>query len=885
MRSQVRKIRFQQSRRVRDEKKCKISDCPLFEKIEVPYSGKRGAKVVWIGESPGHNEEVEGKPFVGAAGDMAKECTEEAGLLWSIFYVMNSARCRIDKDKVSGKDITQILSHCRSHVVKALNVIKPKLIVASGDFALRQILRKQGITKARGRYEYSDEFGCWVIPVFHPAYILRNRSLRPLLVEDLKTVRRFIKNKYQPPEDKRTTEYREVDSIQFLIDAQKPVGLDTEGQGLNWHDPNYIMISVSLSNKAGTGYDFVLFEEVGADEEWDYTFKWMRVPPGKKKRVEVDVYVKKVPEFNRKLDELEQLLKDPKIKIYTHNGSFDFQCINTTFRRERGYLPELNSWVMDTQATSHLIDENLFKMSRLDELQKFFSDIKNEYNIEFDQKYDKADMLSVPREARTEYACQDADVTFQVAQGLKRELRKKSNRRLVNYLVRFVMPTLQSLMVLEVNGCPIDKEALPEVADDVRHEMLVHQRKALLQVSKRVLHREDHRKKNQAKLKKDGIVLTRTDLVRDVLFDREGFRLKPLRKTKSGLPAADKNIRKELLDGRLPKKAKLFLEQFGEFKELHTLWSRYLNGFDRHILDDGRIHSSFSLVTAVTGRVASSNPNMMNNPKRSKSAKKIRRLIAAPSGWKLLEVDESQSELRWAAHISRDRNMIRIFKDASLDIHTETAKSLSPKPYNELDDFEKWKARRDAKSVNFGLLFRMTVRGFVRYAKDEYGIDLEYQQAEDWVDIFFGKYPGLSRYHEEIVEICREKGYVESLLGRRRRLPEIYSKDNAVRWEAERQAINHPIQNPSSDTVLIALDEMIRKELFHPDYCIPSLFIHDSLVFLVKDCSRVPDYVQRIIYEMENPPLERDFGVKLSVPLKAEAEIGQNLAEMEEFKI
>jgi uracil-DNA glycosylase family 4 len=883
MKSQVRKIRFKQKRKDTGGKKCRIRECPLFKKIEVPYGGNKKAKVVFIGESPGYNEEVEGKPFVGAAGDMIKECAEEAGLVFSRFYVMNSARCRIDKSKMSGKEITSALSFCREYVTRTIEILKPKLIIASGDFALRQILRKSGITKARGRYEFSKEFDCYVMPCFHPAYILRNRSLKPLLVEDLKTVKRFMRNNYTPPEDSRVTHYQEVDSIQFLIDQKKPVALDTEGQGLDWLDPNYIMISLSLSDKSGSGYDFVLFEEVGAGDSWDYTFKWNRIPPGKKKRQLVDVYVKRVEDFERKLDEIEALLADENIRIYTHNGSFDFHCIETTFARERGYLPKIEGWVIDTQAASHLIDENLFKMSRLDELQKFYSNIKNEYNIEFEKKYDKADMLSVPRESRTDYAAQDADVTYQVTQGLKKELAK--NPKYVNYLVKFIMPTLKSLMMLESNGCPIDRAALPEVAEEVRIEMLKHQRKALMTVPKKVLHRDDHRKKNIAKNKKDGIVLTRSELVRDILFDPQGFRLKSIKKTKSGLPAADKAVRKELLDGRLTKNAERFLTEFGEFKELHTLWSRYLNGFDQHIRHDGKIHSKFSLVVAVTGRIASSDPNMMNNPKRSKSAKKIRRLISAPPGWLLLEVDESQSELRWASHVSLDRNMIRIFRDASLDIHTETAKSLSPKPFDELDKFEKWKARRDAKSVNFGLLFRMTVAGFIRYAKEEYGIDLEYEQAEDWVNIFFGKYPGLERYHEEIVEFCRQKGYVESVFGRRRHLPEIHSNDKGVRWEAERQAINHPIQSPSSDTVLIALNESRKKEIFDPDYFFPVLFIHDSLVFLIKDCSRVTDYAGAIINEMENPPLKRDFGVELVVPLKAEAEIGQNLAEMEELKI
>jgi DNA polymerase-1 len=202
-----------------------------------------------------------------------------------------------------------------------------------------------------------------------------------------------------------------------------------------------------------------------------------------------------------------------------------------------------------------------------------------------------------------------------------------------------------------------------------------------------------------------------------------------------------------------------------------------------------------------------------------------------------------------------------------------------------MNEKEQKVARRNAKVVNFGLIFGMSVNGLIRYAKQEYGVTLSRGQAQAWFDAFFGKYNQILKYHEETIEFCRSNGWVESPLGRRRHLPEIYSDDNYLKMEAERQAINHPIQNPSSDTVIIALNEMQKKETFHPEYCRPSLFIHDELIFEIKDCSRLDDYVILINHEMEHPPLERDFGVRLSIPLKAEGALGRNLNEMEEYTI
>jgi uracil-DNA glycosylase family 4 len=872
-------------------KRCNVLDCPNIALKEVPFSGGKGQKLMFIGESPGYNEELQGAPFVGDAGEMARGCAQEAGLSWASLFIANSARCRIHKEKLSTKEVNAVLTSCRPNVIRVIQAVKPKAIICAGDMALRQILKKSGITKIRGRWIWSPEFKCWTLPTFHPAYILRNRALRPLLVDDLRSVVEFVKNGYKPlTVDDRDRNYREVDSIQFILDRVKKekfvrVSLDTEDQGLDWLSPNFVCISASIGYAEGEAVDVVFHEETTKGKE-DFTIKWPRMADGKKKFAETDVYVRRTKHFDRKLSEIKQLLEHPRIYKMMMNGSFDEHAIGALFRREGMDPPVLRGFSVDVQAAAHVIEENVYRMANLTVIQRNFTPIKEDYNQEFELKYGKSDMLAVPREARTEYACRDADVTYQAGIRIREILTKKENRKLLNYVVKFVQPTLQSLANMEKHGSYVDQEIMPKIKEEVFDMMMDAQKVAMKNVPTPVL--ELHKEKNDKK--KDGIYLTRRDFVRDVIFHQGGFRCKPLRLTKgSKEPSVDKHVLSELLDGKLPKKARVFVDKYKDFTEYHTLWSRYLNGFAKHIKPDGRIHSQLSLAVAVTGRVSSSKPNMMNNPKRSKTAKKVRRLIAAPPGWLLLEVDQSQAELRWAAHVARESNMIRLFREDKIDIHTATAMDLkgvkSWAEWQKLDEQVRWTARRDAKSVNFGLLFGMTVNGFIKYAKEEYGILLSFNQAQAWVDIFFRKYPRLKVYHRSIVESCRIHGYVESPLGRRRRLPEINSTEKFLRLEAERQAINSPIQSPSSDTVLIALNEMDKKDMFHPDYFMPSLFIHDSLIFEVKDCSKAEDYVKMVIHEMENPPLERDFGVKLLVPLKAEAEIGPNAAEMKEVNL
>jgi len=178
----------------------------------------------------------------------------------------------------------------------------------------------------------------------------------------------------------------------------------------------------------------------------------------------------------------------------------------------------------------------------------------------------------------------------------------------------------------------------------------------------------------------------------------------------------------------------------------------------------------------------------------------------------------------------------------------------------------------------------MTASGFVRYAYLEYGLVLTEQQAQKYIDAYFRKYQGLRPYHQRTIEFCRQNGYVESILGRRRRLPEINSSNDRDRMEAERQAVNHPIQSPSSDVVLMAGNELVDMDL-NPEEFMLSMFIHDELVCLVREDADIMMYAKAVQSVMENPPLYRDFGYRMSVPLVAEVKIGPNLAELKTLEM
>jgi DNA polymerase I len=543
--------------------------------------------------------------------------------------------------------------------------------------------------------------------------------------------------------------------------------------------------------------------------------------------------------------------------------------VDSFFRREGLHDPKLAGYAMDLQAGAHVLDENMFQKASLVDLQFHFTDFREDYDGAFSKKYGKEDMLSVPVPALIEYGCADADVTKRASDGLRERLLQKNHERLAKYMAKFVMPTLQkALYTIERNGAWIDMDELPNTTLRVEQEMAAHQSEAMKVVPGEI--KDAHKGKLQ---------LTRDKLVGDVLFTDAGFGLQPLKKTKGGNGfSVDKEVRKRLMEQpSLPKRALKFLSEFNEWQELHTLWSRYLRGFEQHVRSDGYIHSSMSLATAVTGRVASSRPNMQNNPKRSKSAHLIRRLIAAPDGWLLMCADQGQSELRWCAEVAKEQVMRRIFREG-LDIHVETAKRLVQKPWEQLTAAEKKKARQDAKPVNFGLLYLMTATGFVRYCFMEYGLVINEKQAQVYIETYFATYPGLRTYHKTTIEFARTHGYVEHVFGRRRRLPEINSRNDRDRFEAERQAVNHPIQGPSSDVVLMSGNEIVDMDL-NPEEFRMSLFVHDELIFMVKETADVVKYGKLVKQAMENPPMYRDFGYKMSVPLISDVKVGKNLAE------
>ena len=304
---------------------------------------------------------------------------------------------------------------------------------------------------------------------------MQKHGVEDRLIDDFQVVKEFIDNDYAPPKvsKKRENGYKAVDDISSLIKGwekrEETVGFDTETQGLDWLDPNFLVLTYQVSPAKGEAYEVTLYEEVPNDRPSNFAITWPRKHG--KKIEDTAVYIRRTKGFEKKLQSLADLLASDKIKKYMSHGNFDLHAVEALFRREHMGPPVVRQYRMDIQAVANLVDENMFKMSSLSELQMAFTDVREDYKQEFDKTYNKQDMIAVPADKRLPYSCGDADVTRRAGIQIKSDL-SNGGKKIARYLARFTMPALDFLKDLETNGALIDKDKLPKVTKEVHHEMI-----------------------------------------------------------------------------------------------------------------------------------------------------------------------------------------------------------------------------------------------------------------------------------------------------------------------------------------------------------------------------------------------------------------------------
>ena len=349
-----------------------------------------------------------------------------------------------------------------------------------------------------------------------------------------------------------------------------------------------------------------------------------------------------------------------------------------------------------------------------------------------------------------------------------------------------------------------------------------------------------------------------TQQMSNILFGKLGLPTAGLKKTSSGHYSTAANVLDDLT--QLDKTG--IINALQEYRELGKLKGTYVDALPKMVNPQtGRIHTSFNQTGAITGRLASSDPNLQNIPIRSAAGQQIRRGFVTAPGWQFLAADYSQVELRILAHISQDEALLDAFRHDQ-DIHRTTAAAVYSIPVEEVT----FNQRRFAKAVNFGLIYGM---GAFRLARDS---ELTLAEAENYIKEYFERFPGIQRYLDETKATARQQGYVETLLGRRRYFPVLKGSSNRqLIMRAEREAVNHPIQGTAADIIKLAMLEL-HKTLTADFRARLLLQVHDELLLEVPE-DELAEVQTLVVNTMSN-------AFKLDVPLKVEANTGSNWLEL-----
>ncbi len=523
------------------------------------------------------------------------------------------------------------------------------------------------------------------------------------------------------------------------------------------------------------------------------------------------------------VSKLKPLMADEKLAKTAHNAKYDI-----TVLAEHGI--EVKKLTFDTMIAAYLLGEKSLSLKAL-----AFGRLGIEMtpiNELIGSGAKQISMSQVEISRAADYACADADITGQLARLLEPELHQQG---LWPLFAQVELPLVPVLISMERNGIALNKELLRRMSHRLGERLL----KLEAAIYNSVGHRFNINSPQQ---------------LGPVLFEELG--LPPAGKTKSGYATSASVL--EELRGTHP-----VIELILDYRQLAKLKSTYIDALSGLCNPKtGRLHTSFNQTRTATGRLSSSEPNLQNIPVRGELGRDVRRAFIAPDGFRLLAADYSQIDLRVLAHLSRDPGLVSAFKRDE-DVHAATAVRLFGAEATRVTP----EMRRLAKTVNFGVIYGMSGYGL------EQATELTREEANQFISSYFEKYPGVKCFLEATKKQARKLGYVQTMLGRRRYLPEINSPNRQIREAAERMAINMPVQGTSADIIKVAMVRLYR-EL---DKCrLRSqllLQVHDELIF------EVPD--EELAQMLKVVPQIMATAVEFSVPLKVGIKTGGNWGQLE----
>jgi DNA polymerase-1 len=539
-------------------------------------------------------------------------------------------------------------------------------------------------------------------------------------------------------------------------------------------------------------------------------------------------YVECPPLLNREavLAQFKPLLEEEGKAKVGQNLKYDAHVLANHGITLRGMAHDtmLASYSLNSTATRH----------NMDDLAKFYLAVKT---ISYDEVAGKGakqiGFAQVPLEQATPYAAEDADITLRLHHTLNERLA--AYPRLQSLYQTLEMPLLPVLLRMEQNGVLIDCDLLAQQSMELSSQICG-------------LEQQAHNLAGQA------FNLGSPKQIQAILYEQMG--LPVVKKTPKGQPSTDESVLQELADRDYPLPTVIL-----EHRSVSKLKSTYTDKLPQQLNPKtGRVHTSYHQAVAATGRLSSSEPNLQNIPIRTAEGRKIRQAFIAPPGYKVVAADYSQIELRIMAHLSQDSGLLNAFASGQ-DVHTATAAEVFSVELQQVTH----DLRRSAKAINFGLIYGMSAFGLAKQ------LGIGRTEAQDYIQLYFERYPGVKQYMDATRVLAKQQGYVETLLGRRLYLPEINSSNAALRQYAERTAINAPMQGTAADIIklaMLATDAWLVKE----QPAVKMLMqVHDELVFEIAE-NQLESACAKIRQLMSS-------ALALDVPLLVEIGIGNNWDE------
>ena len=525
--------------------------------------------------------------------------------------------------------------------------------------------------------------------------------------------------------------------------------------------------------------------------------------------------------FDATLARIKPLLESPAIKKVGQNLKYDKHVLANHGITLNGIAHDtmLQSYVLESHRT-HGMDDLAERHLGITTIS--FTDVagKGAKQMSFNQ---------VAVEIAAEYAAEDADITLQLQTVFYPQILQEAKLDFIYSHIE--MPSMECLYTIERNGVLIDAAMLNRQSNEIGMKLVALETQAY-------------------ELAGQPFNLASPKQLQEILFGKLG--IKPTKKTPSGAPSTDEDVLQELaLDHPLPK---VLLE----YRGLAKLKSTYSDKLPRMINPaTGRVHTSYNQAVAITGRLASSDPNLQNIPVRTAEGRRIREAFIAPAGSVIVSADYSQIELRIMAHLSQDAGMLAAFANNE-DIHRATAAEIFGVERDAVDNEQ----RRYAKVINFGLIYGMSAFGLAQ------NLNIERSAAATYIERYFSRYPGVREYMQNTREIAKQQGYVETYFGRRLWVPEINSANGTRRAGAERAAINAPMQGTAADLIklaMIAVQNWLTAEKLQTKLIMQ---VHDELVL------EVPETELELV--KQQLPMLMQGVAKLDVPLLAEVGVGNN---------